>query len=93
MLPVYRGEILSQITRLEPGESLEEDFYGAGMEGHLAYRFLPLGNGTKPIQRETVRYRGLLRPFELLIKPLLVRRCQERLESIKEVLEGGWSQP
>jgi hypothetical protein len=41
MLPFIRGEILSVITRFEPGHRLEEDFEGAGMIGHLAYTFAP----------------------------------------------------
>ncbi len=41
MLPFVRGEILSTVTCFVPGESLEEDFEGAGMIGHLAYQFLP----------------------------------------------------
>ncbi len=47
MLPFYRGEMLSEITRFEPNEYLEEDFRGAGMYGHLAYQFLPEKEGTK----------------------------------------------
>lgn len=49
MLPFLRGEILSEITRCEPGRFLEEDFQGAGMQGHLAYQFLPEGEGTRLI--------------------------------------------
>jgi hypothetical protein len=90
MLPFYRGVILSEITRFEPGAFLEEDFRGAGMEGHLAYEFRPEGEGTRLIQRETLHYRGLLRLLEPVIKPMLYRRVRERLEEIKRVLEGGW---
>ena len=61
MLPFFRGEILSEITRFESSKFLEEDFEGAGMKGHLAYQFLPEGNGTKLIQCETIRFRGLFR--------------------------------
>ena len=90
MLPFFRGEILSEITRFEPDESLEEDFEGAGMKGHLAYQFLPEGEGTKLIQRETLQYHGVLKLCEPLIQPILGRRLKERLESIKEILESGW---
>jgi len=89
MLPFFRGEILSEITRFEESKFLEEDFEGAGMEGHLAYQFLPEGNGTKLIQRETIHCRGLLRIFEPIVKLTLLRRLRERLEDIKEVLESG----
>lgn len=90
MLPFYKGEILSIITRYEPYIYLEEDFQGAGMYGHLAYEFLPNNNGTKLIQRETLHYKGLLRIFEPIIKVLLGYRLRERLEDIKAVLEGGY---
>ena len=88
MLPFFRGEILSEITRFEVSKFLEEDFEGAGMKGHLAYQFLPEGNGTRLIQRETIRYTGLLRIFGPIVKRILSRRLSERLEDIKEVLES-----
>jgi len=90
MLPFIRGEILSEITRFEPGEFLEEDFQGAGMEGHLAYQFLSESSGTKLIQRETICYRGLLKIFEPVIRLALSRRLRERLEGIKMDLESDW---
>jgi len=90
MLPFVRGEILSEITRFEPGEFLAEDFHGAGMVGHLAYQFLAEGGGTRLIQRETVSWRGLLRVFEPVIRLALARRLRERLAGIKTVLESGW---
>jgi hypothetical protein len=91
MLPFYRGEILSEITRFEPNEYLEEDFRGAGMYGHLAYQFLPEQEGTKLIQRETLYYQGLLRFCEPIIRVILDRQLRERLEDIKADLEGGFT--
>ncbi len=88
MLPFFRGEILSWITRFEVSKFLEEDFKGAGMEGHLAYQFLPEGNSTRLIQRETIHCRGLLRIFEPVVKLILTPRLRERLKEIKEVLES-----
>jgi hypothetical protein len=90
MLPFYQGEILSTITRFEPNLYLEEDFRGAGMYGHLAYQFIPEGEGTLLIQRETLHCQGLLKFCEPVIKLLLNRRLRERLEDIKAVLEGGY---
>ena len=90
MLPFIRGEILSEITRFEPGQFLEEDFQGAGMEGHLAYQFLAEGGGTKLVQRETIFWRGLLKVLEPVIRLVLSRQLRERLEGIKTVLESGW---
>jgi hypothetical protein len=91
MLPCYRGEILSEITGFESSEYLEEDFRGAGMHGHLAYRFLPEKEGTKLVQRETLHYHGLLRFCEPVIRVILERRLRQRLEEIKANLEGGFT--
>jgi hypothetical protein len=90
MLPFYRGEILSEITRFEPNQHLEEDFRGAGMHGHLAYQFLPEKEGTKLIQHETLHYQGLLRFCEPLIRVILGRQLHERLEDIKADLESNF---
>ena len=90
MLPFARGEMLSQITRFEPPRYLEEDFHGAGMRGHLAYEFVPDGDGTVLIQRETLEPVGLLRVFSGLIERSLSTKLQERLESIRDDLESGW---
>jgi Polyketide cyclase / dehydrase and lipid transport len=89
MLPFVRGEILSEVTRFEPGEALEEDYQGAGMNGHLAYQFLPEEDGTRLIQRETVAMRGLLSVFEPVMGRMLGRQLQNRLEAIKTILESG----
>jgi len=91
MLPFYQGEILSEITRFEPDEYIEENFRGAGMYGHLAYQFLDEKGGTKMIQRESLHYLGLLRLCEPVIRVFLERRLRDRLEDIKAVLEGGFT--
>jgi hypothetical protein len=90
MLPFFRGEILSEITRFEPDGVLEEDFAGAGMEGHLAYRFLPADGGTQLIQRETLHLTGPLRLLAPLVERMLARRLLQRLEAIKQLLESDW---
>ncbi len=90
MLPFAKGEILSEITRFEPWEYLAEKFWGAGMLGQLEYQFIPEVNGTRLIQRETVKVRWFLKPFEFYIKRELNWRLAERLEGIKLVLESGW---
>jgi len=90
MLPFYQGEILSEITHYQPYRVLEEDFQGAGMHGHLAYQFLPMGAGTNLIQRETIHYHGILSIFEPVIRVVLHHRLQERLKDIKTILESGY---
>ncbi len=89
MLPFVRGEIHSVITRFEPYEYLDEDFEGAGFKGHLAYQFLPENDGTRLIQQEIMFARGLLKVFEPLIARSFFRHLQERLETIKAILESS----
>lgn len=88
MLPFVRGDILSRITRFEPGAYLEEDFKGAGMKGHLAYQFIKKGNGTLLIQRETLEWHGLLKLCAPMIRMMLAQRLRERLADIKTILEA-----
>ena len=90
MLPLVRGEIISEITRFEPGKCLEENFEGAGMKGHLAYQFLPEGDGTRMIQKENLLMKGFLKPFEPIIERVLLPRLRQRLDGIKAILESGW---
>ena len=89
MLPFYKGEILSQITRFEPPEFLEEDFAGAGMSGHLSYRFVADGEGTTLIQRQSLYFACPLKPFQPLIKAALSPRLTKRLAAIKVYLESN----
>lgn len=90
MLPFVKGEIFSEITRFEPWGFLDEDFWGAGMEGHLAYQFLPEADGTRLIQRETLNVSWFLKPVEFFVKRELTWRLPARLEDIKTLLESGW---
>ncbi len=90
MFPLVKGEIRSMLTRFDPPEWLEEDFEGAGMVGHLAYQFAPQGQGTRLIQRETVRLRGVLRLCEPLIRRMLAPQLERRLVEIRTRLEAGW---
>ena len=83
MLPLVRGEILSEITRFEPPHFLEEDFQGASMRGRLAYEFAQEGDGTRLIQRETLDPVGVLRPFAGLIRRVLSAKLHQRLDSIR----------
>ena len=91
MLPFVRGEILSEVTCFVPGEALEEDYQGAGMIGHLAYQFLPEGDGTRLIQREKVAVRGFVKVLEPVMERMLARQLSKRLEAIKAILESGWA--
>lgn len=92
MLPLVKGEILSVLTRYEPPRYLQEDFRGAGMEGHLAYEFVAEDNGTATllIQREHLRPLGALRIVAPFIRLMLGPRLRRRLEDIRQDLESGW---
>jgi hypothetical protein len=90
MAPFVRSEILSVITRYEPPRFLGEDFEGARMRGHLAYEFAPDVDGTLLIQRETLEPVGALTMVSPVIRLMLARRLQIRLDGIKRVLESGW---
>ena len=87
MLPCYKSEILSVITRYEPYEFLEEDFSGAGMRGYLAYQFIDQGDSTKLIQQESIFFSFPLNLINPIIKKVLHRKLIERLEEIKTDLE------
>ena len=91
MMPFVRMEILSEVTRFERGERLEELFDQAGMKGYLAYRFVPEDGGTKLIMQEILHMKGLLKVLSPVVKLTLSRRLWKRLEGIKELLEGGWA--
>ncbi|MBN1641964.1 MAG: SRPBCC family protein [Anaerolineae bacterium] len=90
MFPLVQGEIWSEITRYEPPCALEERFWGTGVEGHLAYEFRPEGEGTRLVQRETIRFKGLMAVIEPLIRPMFLARIEARLVGIRDDLESGW---
>jgi hypothetical protein len=60
------------------------------MRGHLAYEFAPDVDGTLLIQRETLEPVGALTMVSPVIRLMLARRLQIRLDGIKRVLESGW---
>jgi hypothetical protein len=88
MMPLIKGEIISKITRFDPPNFLEEEFAGAGMNGHLAYQFLADINGTKLIQKQHVNFIGPLKLLHPIIRIILFRRLNARLREIKTELEN-----
>ena len=89
MAPFVRGEFLSAITRYDPPHFLEEDFEGAGMQGHLAYEFTSDPGGTLLVQRETLDVLGPLKIVSPMIQYVLARQLRKRLEGIRDVLDSG----
>jgi hypothetical protein len=88
MLFFYKSEIISTITRYEPYECLEEEFFATGMRGYLSYQFLDKNGSTELIQKENIVFTF---PFNLLnpiIKKVLQRKLVERLKEIKSELES-----
>jgi len=90
MLPFYRGEIRSELTRCKAGLVLEERWRGAGMVGLLQYTFLPERGGTRLRFREAIQPRGLARLLEPWMEATLRPKLKLRLEEIKEIVERGW---
>ena len=88
MMPLIKGEIISKITRFDPPNFLEEEFVGAGMTGHLAYQFLTDINGTKLIQQQHISFIGPLKLIHPIIRAILFRRLNARLQEIKTYLEN-----
>lgn len=87
MLPFFRGEILSEVTRFDPPRRLEEDFTGPGMRGHLAYEFAAGDGATLLIQRETVEMTGFAKAFGPFVRATLGTQLRYRLAGIKAELE------
>ncbi len=90
MFPLVRGTILSEIRRYEPPVHLEETFEGTGMQGSLTYTFQATQGGTLLIQQETVHFKGLLWLFAPILERMLLKKIEERLAGIKQILESGW---
>ena len=87
MLPFYKSEIFSTITRYEPYEYLEENFHSKGMKGYLAYQFIDNNSSTKLIQRESIYFSFPVNLLNPVIRKVLQRKLLERLEEIKSILE------
>jgi hypothetical protein len=91
MLPFVKGEILSRVTRYDPPAYLEEDFCGAGMTGHLAYRILTVNHLTRLIQQQRFLFIWPLWLLYPLIRIVLGKRLHARLKAIKRFLESDIS--
>ena len=89
MMPFVKGEILSKITRFEPGSVLEEEWVGGGMKGVLTYFFYPTKEGTELIQHVNLETLGLLKLFDAIISRTYAKAAQYRLDCLKAVLETG----
>jgi len=87
VLPLVRGEMLSEVTCYEEEKQLGYRFSGLGMEGELAYTFEPVEGGTRVVQAQSPHPRGMLRAFNWLIGRLFSAVAGQRLLGIKALLE------
>lgn len=88
MFPFLKGKIHSIIQLIEPPKKLEESFKGTGMDGYLAYEFIPEEEKTLLIQREVIRFHGVFRLFSPLMNCMLLKAVEARLQGIKIYLEN-----
>ncbi len=91
MMPFYREEIRSEITRYESEKLIEERFKSRMMYGRLIYLFTAEENQTRLTQQEELSMRGLLIPFQPIIQRTFLQKLQSRLDEIKKILEAGWT--
>jgi hypothetical protein len=87
LLPLVRGEIISEITDYEEGKRLGYRFSGLSMDGELTYTFEPVGQGTLVTQKQSLNPRGVLRFFSAGIGKIFSTVAAQRLEGIKALLE------
>jgi hypothetical protein len=87
MMPFFQGEILSEITAFEPPSVLELTWSGPGMVGTDRYQLTVIQNGTTLNHTKCVSCPGILRVMEPIMRIPLIPRLEERLVSIKNLLE------
>lgn len=89
VLPFVNGEVLTEVVGYEPGRTLAYRYVALGMAGDLTYRFEAAGEGTRVVQRQSLRPGGLLRLFSPMIGASFSRMAARRLAGIKRALEAG----
>lgn len=83
-----QGELLIEITKLDPPSRLSTRFQGPVMHGEIAYSLTPSDEGTHLHQQEEVSYTGWAWPANLLGRRPLRDKVQRRLDGFKSQLEG-----
>jgi hypothetical protein len=87
LLPLIRGEIISEITEYHEGKRLGYRFSGLGMDGALTYTFQAVDRGTYLVQEQSLNPKGVLRIFGTTIGKMFSFMAGRRLEGIKALLE------
>ena len=87
MMPLVRGEILSEITTFEFPHILEMTWQGAGMSGKDRYQLIPQKDVTILKHAKDTSFQGILRSLEPVLQIPLIPRLEMRLVEIKHILE------
>jgi hypothetical protein len=87
MMPLFKGEIISEITAFDSPRVLEMDWKGPGMTGTDRYELATIQVGTRLNHTKWVSCPGLLRIMEPVMRIPLIPRLEERLVAIKHLLE------
>lgn len=87
MMPLVRGEILSEITAFKPPWVLELTWTGPGMSGVDRYDLKEHPEGTSVNHEKHTYSHGVVRIMEPLMRSALIPRLEQRLVSIKQLLE------
>ncbi len=83
-----RGELLIEVTELDPPHRLAVDFQGPVMRGGIVYILTPGERGTRVDQSEQISYTGWARPANTVGRPALRNKVRKRLDGFKSQLEG-----
>ena len=88
MMPLVKGEIISEITAFDFSRLLELTWNGPGMSGTDEYELDKNQYGTILKHTKWTSFHGILRSMEPIMRLLLIPRIEERLVAIKHILEG-----
>jgi hypothetical protein len=92
MMPLVKGEILSEITVFDVPRELELTWSGSGMRGTDRYELDTNQSGTNLKHTKCTSFPGILRGMEPVMRRALIPRLEQRLVKIKQILEGGENQ-
>lgn len=82
-----RGELLIEVTELDPPRRLSTRFRGPVMHGEIAYMLTPSDQGTHLHQTEEISYTGWAWPANVFGRRPLRDKVRRRLDGFKAQLE------
>lgn len=83
-----QGELVLEISQLDPPRRLSTTFEGPVMRGVIAYTLTPADNGTFLHQREEISYTRWAWPANYLARRALRAKVRKRLDGFKAQLEA-----